>query len=228
MPDRIVERLPASTLEDLAFVVLTARRDEDLDLYPELSDETRSRLRSRLKQISRYDWPTSLKNDPALKRGYTLRQCCRLAVALLLLDAHLPPSLAIAIARDNDEGLLRVIAHRLEVDPQKKSESDLIAVLRPAEIIESLGLPDWSPTAAEQISFVCRSQLNQLWSDATAGPGSRLVIDVATAANAMWCWISGRRLMTDIARLELLGEIEARAEEPAYNCSASRPKKRET
>ena len=210
MIDLPAERLPSSQLEDLAFIILSARADQaEFDLYPDLDSTTRSRLRSRLKQLSRYDFPSSLGNDPALRRGYTLRQCCRLAVALLLLDDYLPPSLIVALVRNNEIGFLRAMMARLtSASPQKATSSDLLAIVLPAEIQDALAIPCWQSAEPERVRFIRRSDLTHLWSGDLAGSGSRLVVDVATATGALWRWISGRRLMTDVARTALIEELD--------------------
>ncbi len=99
MTDSSIARLPSALLEDLAIIALTARPNlTDINIHPDLGEKPRATLRARLKQISRHDWPATRNDDPQLRRGYTLRQCFRLITALLLIDAQLPPSLAIPIA----------------------------------------------------------------------------------------------------------------------------------
>lgn len=205
------ERLPSSHLEDLAYIVLSARAGEPSpELYPDLDADTRARLRSRLKQLARYDLPASMTEDPALRRGYTLRQCCRLTVALLLLDAHLPPSLVVMLVRNNEVSFLRAIAARLSGPASHPSaDEDWLAVILPAEIQDALALAARSGLEPDRVRLVRRSELSLIWSGDLAGPSTRLVVDVAAAAGAMWRWISGRRLMTDVARTALLQEMES-------------------
>lgn len=62
-------------------------------------------LRWRLKQMQRQDWPTTMAEDPLLKRGYTMRQSLRVLGAMALLDAGLGPTLAVAMARDNEHSI---------------------------------------------------------------------------------------------------------------------------
>lgn len=224
MTEPIVQRLPSAHLEDMAFIILTAGANgQAFDLYPDIDDDTRQRLRSRIKQLSRYDWPSSLREDPAFRRGYTLRQCCRLMVALLLLDAHLPPSLVVAIAQNNELNVLRSIGKRLEQPARlQSSPDDLVAIVFPAEIQDALGFPARDNREAERVEILSRHELMRMWSDDLPVAGGRLVIDVATATAAMWRWIGGRRLLSDLARTELLAEIEERSAEAGYRHVAER------
>ncbi len=210
MTDVPQERLSSSYLEDLAFTILSARvHTSDVILHPELTDEDRARLRSRLKQLARHDFPASLTEDKALRRGYTLRQCCRLTIALLLIDAHLPASLAVVLARNNEPIFLRAIAKRLAAGPQSASgPEDLIAVIISGELQDALASAAWLATDSGRVRLVRRDGIGGLWSDDLSGSGARLVVDVATAAGALWNWISARRLMTDLALKGLLVEIE--------------------
>lgn len=211
MTDALPERLSSSHLEDLAFIVLSARTDtSDLGLYPELKAEARARLRSRLKQLARYDFPASLTQDKALRRGYTLRQCCRLTIALLLIDAHLPASFAVTLASDNELGFFRAIAHRLARGESTATPDDLVGVVMAGELQDGLAVPAWLALEPARVRFVRRDEVGRLWSDGLAGSGARLVVDVSTAAGALWQWISGRRLMTDLARTALIDEIDDR------------------
>ena len=209
MIDSNIQRVPSPQLEDLAFIVLSARRDGGgFTPYPDIGDETRTRLRSRIKQLSRYDWPSTLRDDPSFRRGLTLRQCLRLAVTLLLLDAHLPPSLAVMLVQNNERGFLRAAAAALSAMPDRRvTDDDAVAVIFATEIQDTLEFPDRAELQEERVRFVRRADLSQLWSGDFAGSGARLIIDVTTAAAALWRWISERRLMSDIARLELLEEI---------------------
>ncbi|QBM75167.1 hypothetical protein E2E30_04895 [Sphingomonas sp. AAP5] len=218
MTEPDVPRLSSAYLEDLAYIVLTADpRDTRFDLYPDLTDDVRSRLRSRLKQLARYDWPSSLREDPSLRRGYTLRQCCRLIVALLLIDTHLPPGLAIALIRNNESSFLRAIAARLaEPDRLEAGRKDLMAVLLPGEIRDALPANDPDQDARRVMYLIERERMADLWADRLASAGARLVIDVSTAAAAMWRWVSNRRLMDDIGRISLIRDIENASDEPGF------------
>ncbi|EZP73056.1 hypothetical protein BV96_01246 [Sphingomonas paucimobilis] len=210
------QRLPSTHLEDLAFIALSARADTaEFDPYPDLSTDPRARLRSRLKQMSRFDWPSSVKEDPALRRGYTLRQCFRLAVALQLLDAYLPASDAVRLAQHNEGAIMTAIEQRLR-DPSRlePSPDDLIAVLMSGEIQDALGLPDDGERQSARMRLVRRANMSNLWSGDLAGSGARLTLDAGSMACALWRWLSGRRLLTDMARIELLTEI-AQANEDA-------------
>lgn len=53
-----------------------------------------------------------------------------------------------------------------------------------------------------------RDDFGLLWANDLAGSGARLAVDLATAAGALWNWISGRRLMTNLARTALIAEIK--------------------
>ena len=205
------ERLSSSHLEDLSFVVLSARADESgLELYPDLDNDVRARLRSRLKQLARYDFPASMTEDPALRRGYTLRQCCRLMLGLLLLDAYLPPSLVVMLVRNNEVTFLRAIAARLsDPSPHTSASQDLLAVILAAEIQDALAFTGRVQLERDRVRLIRRSELPLIWSDDLSGSGTRLVVDISAAAGAMWQWISGRRLMTDAARVALLAEVES-------------------
>lgn len=224
MSDFTTERLSSVHLEDMAFIILSTRASgQGFDLYPDIDVEMRSRLRSRIKQLSRYDWPSSVRDDPSFRRGYTLRQCCRLLVALLLLDAHLPPSLVVAMAQNNELTFLRAIAHRLS-DPSRitSSPDDLIALIFPAEIRDSLAFPGRDALQAEWVRLLPRSDGAEIWSEPDPAAGARLLIDIPVAAAATWRWISGRRLLTDTARAALLVEVEERRSEEGYQRSAER------
>lgn len=211
------ERLASAYLEDFAYILLSTRADGDaLELYPILPDDSRARLRSRLKQISRYDWPATLDTDPALRRGYTLRQCCRLAVTLILLDAYLPPSLAVVIAQNNEVGFLSLIAERLADPSRLAAPDDRIAVIMPAEIRQALAFPGTDELEVERVRLIRRSDLHHLWSSDLTAPGPRVVIDIGGAILTMWLWIAGRRLMSDTARLGLFEEVDALRDSPGY------------
>lgn len=217
-------RLASAYLEDLAFIALSARPDPEIfDLYPDIEDTMRTRLRSRIKQLSRYDWPSSLREDPSLKRGCTLRQCYRLVVALLLVDAQLPPALAVMLAQNNEFTFLRAIAARLrDTSALIPDGNDLIAVIVLGEIREALAFPDWLNVEGGRVRLVKRDSLSAAWAGDLAGPGARLIVDVATAGSAVWRWLNGRRLMSDIARVDLLGELDRRRPEDGYALVAER------
>ncbi len=217
-------RLAASYMEELAYFTLTARADSTaLDLYPNISDDARHRLRVRTKQMSRYDWPSHMGEDPALRRGYTLRQCFRLMVVLQMIDAHLPPSLAVRVARNNELGLMDVIAARLN-QPERltATANDAIAIMLPAEIRDLLSGTGWSNSL--QLQFVARGDLSDLWANSLDAPGTRLAVDIGAAAASLWRWLSGRRLFDDSARTHFLGEIAALADQPRYADVPSRDK----
>jgi len=220
MPDPIVARIGSIHLEDMAIIALTGTSltgpsVDPSGYYPELDDNHRARLRSRIKQISRHDWPANSNEDPLIRRGYTLRQCCRLVVALMLLDAHLAPSLAIAIAKANEPALLRLmVAHMKTRAAVNKvaADEDRVAVILLGEIAETAAEIPWRDAEPNRIRLVERSQLSDLWSikDLTP-PGQRLMLDVGTAAVAIWRWMIERRLMSGAALDHLAGHLDREA-----------------
>jgi hypothetical protein len=144
-------------------------------------------------------------------------------MALLLLDAHLPPSLVVAIAQNNELTVLRAIGKRLEEPARLQSSlDDLVAIVFPAEIQDAVGFPGRDDREAERVELLTRHELMRMWSDDVPGAGARLVIDVATATAAMWRWMGGRRLLSDTARTGLLAEIDERSSEAGYQRVAER------
>jgi hypothetical protein len=218
MTDSALARLPSTYLEDLAHIVLAARPDGTrFDPYPDLGDDVRSRLRSRLKQAGRYDWPSSLREDPGLRKGYTLHQCCRLLVVLLLIDTHLPPSLAIALARNNEMTFLRAIAARLaEHSRYDAALNDVMSVVLPGEVRDTLPADETDQGCRQQVFLVERGRMADMWAAPLCEAGARLVIDVSTATAAMWRWIASRRLMDDTVRLALIAEVDQAADQPGF------------
>lgn len=220
-------RLSSAHLEDLAYFTLAARSDcADIDLYPRISDNVRHRLRVRIKQMSRYDWPSHMGEDKHIRKGYTLRQCFRLMVVLQMLDAHLPPSLAVRASRNNELGLMDIIVARL-LEPERTSSDgiDVVAIMCPAEI-RDLDADGWADTQSARLRYVARSDLSGIWTGSLDSPGPRLAIDVGAAAITIWCWISGRRLLDDTARTSFLNEIAAESDVPRYRDVPSRDKPR--
>lgn len=226
----LIERLGSAHLEDMAIIALTRTADmKAFALHPELNDPLRARLRSRIKQIGRHDWPANGSEDPLIRRGYTLRQCYRLVVAMLLVDAHLAPSHAIALAKANELTFLRMMLHRTAdhqpVAPVAKL--DPIAVVMLGELAELVVEDDWKKAEPDRVRIVERGQLCELWlTNDLAHVGQQLPLDVGAAAVAVWRWISERRLMTDSAlselRLQVLGESGA----PGYTPSSGPIKRR--
>lgn len=82
----------------------------------------------RHKQIQRQDWPTTLKEDPEIKRGHTPVQFLRLAAAMALLDAGLGPTDAVVVAHENENAILAIMASR--AGPRPAAEP-FIGLLRP-------------------------------------------------------------------------------------------------
>ncbi len=228
MTDSPVQRLSSIHLEDMAYIVLSAIPDDDgARIDHVLHDGSRTRLRSRLKQLSRYDWPASVAEDSALRRGYTLRQCCRLTVALLLLDACLPPSLAVALARDNEGSFLTAIASRLlDTGRRHAVENDLVVVILAAEIRNTTDVSDWPDQQTARVRLVRRSELALSWSGDLAGPGARMLIDPATSVAALWRWITARRLLEDSARQALLRDIDRQKDAAGFIPIAGRTLRR--
>ncbi len=213
MSDSPVERLGSLYLEDMAIIALTKREcAQPPDVHPDLEDSRRARLRSRIKQVSRHDWPANRTEDPLIRRGYTLRQCYRLIVALLLIDAHLAPSYAVALAKANELALLRLIVARLEAHGaanESAAKNDRIAVVLLGELTEMVAEVPWHAAERQRIRLIERSQLVGLWSiKDLAHSGQRLPLDVGTAALAVWHWMTERRLMTGAALTQLAEQLD--------------------
>ncbi|CAM3273469.1 hypothetical protein SPAN111604_14320 [Sphingomonas antarctica] len=223
MLDSTPQRLGSFYLEDLSIVALAASADQNISpMLPELDEARRARLRSRIKQLGRHNWPSSLYGDPLLRRGYTLRQCCRLIATLMLLDAHLAPSDAIALAQANELSILRAIAPRLEtviVGRSLVSAADLLMVVPLGELVDLVAAEQWRKFQPQAIRLVRRRDLSSLWSaDAELQfPGQRLVLDIGLAVSTAWLWMRERRLMTDIAVEALLDEVGAAEKSPGYS-----------
>lgn len=196
MSDSSTPRLKSLYLEDLAAVVLGDRHgDQPLDTVPIIDDKARQRLRARLKQIARLNWPVSLIEDPLIRRGYSLHQCCRILIALLLTDAHLPPAIVVAIARANERVFIEAMIERMEHDALADRADDQLAVILLADLVDLIGHE--RDVAVSAVTLMRRSDLLGLWS-VSAGmdrPGQRLVIDVGRAAAVMWRWLRSRQLM---------------------------------
>lgn len=209
-------RLSATHMEDLAYFTLAARPDgDDFDAYVAINDKVRQRLRVRAKQMSRYDWPSHMGEDPGIRRGYTLRQCLRLMVVLQMLDAHLPPSFAVRVARNNELGIMDIIAGRLREPKRIKTrDDDPIVIVSPAEIRDLDA--GWPATNSLRLQYVELGNLSTLWSGPLGGPGSRLSLDVGAAAATVWRWLSGRRLFDDSARTLFLADIDSSSDRPRY------------
>jgi hypothetical protein len=227
MPDSPPQRLGSFYLEDLAIIALSASVDQDtLPMHLELDDDRRARLRSRIKQLGRHDWPSSLREDPLLRRGYTLRQCCRLIAALMLLDAHLAPSDTIALAKANELSLLRAMAPRLRASDAGQpvvGPDDLLVVVPLGELVSLVAAKRWRAERPQAMRLIRRSDLPSLWSaDADLGfPGQRLAIDVGLAAAAAWWWMLERNLMNESEGESLLAEIAAASAKSGFSGASS-------
>ncbi len=132
----------------------------------------------------------------------------------MLIDAHLAPSDAIALAMANELNVLRVIALKLAAvghEPLAAKPDDLLVVVPLGELVGLVADQQWRSARAQSMRLVRRSDLPLLWSSEAElrFPGQRLVLDVGLAAAAVWHWLSERSLMTDIARVSLLAEIKA-------------------
>lgn len=218
MTDPSRDRLSSAYMDDLIYIALSARpNDEGFALHPDLDESMRARLRSRIKQLGRYDWPSSMRDDPAFRRGYTLRQCYRLVTAVILLDAYLPPSLVVLLAQNNEVSFFRAIAQRLHNPSERQaSPNDLIAMIVPGEIRDALAFADWSSLDEHRVRLIQRHDLAEAWSGNLAQAGPRLAVDVATAALAVWRWISERRLLDDTVRQVFLAEVDSLDPEAGY------------
>lgn len=219
MTDSLRARLSSSHLEDLALVALTAwPARSEAQAFPTLDDAQRARLRSRLKQIGRHDWPASLKEDPLLRRGYTLRQCFRLVVALLLIDAQLPPSTAVPIAANNELTFIRLILERLRSADSAPAPSDSIAVVLLGELWEQVDPQGAAKAKLGRVRIVQRNALANIWS-ADAGldvPGQRLILDVGASGRAVWACLQHRRLLPADELHRLADAIEHAAGLPGF------------
>lgn len=228
MADRSHHRLSAAHLDDLAMVILTTPPGSDpTATHPELDEESRARLRTRLKLISRHDWPANMMEDPAIRRGYTLRQCFRLMTVLLLLDAHVPPSVAVPIVRSNELLFLRTIAPRL-TSAGPSAAGDPIAVVLLGQLWEWVDVVASAAVDPYRVRTIARAELSSLWSsDQDLGSaGQRLVIDIGGAGRTMWHWMRIRGLMPEDALTDLLTEIEKASAEPPYRPAGERSRRR--
>lgn len=228
MTESTSHRLPSPHFEDLAFIVLSARPDlQGFSLYPDIDDALRSRLKSRLRQLFRYDWPSCVREDPDFRKGITLQQCYRLMVGLLLVDAQLPPSLAVMLAQHNELGFLRTVASSLgNSDGQGSNANDLFAAVFATEIQKPIGFPDRAEIEEDRILFVQKNQIANLWSGDLSCSGARIVINITAPSTALWRWISERRLMDDTARLNLLAQIDSHSTQPPFERKGDRKQRR--
>ncbi len=146
-----------------------------------------SDLRWRLKQIQRQDWPSTLIEDPSLKRGYTVRQALRVVAAMALVDASQGPTLAVQICRDNENAILAIMHTRTQMRVAGTTAAEpLYGVLSPA-ILEVLD-GDLNPDGAVRITPVSAHTLaKELAADETGR--ARLVLDFGGLAHrALKTW----------------------------------------
>ncbi|MEH6756948.1 MAG: hypothetical protein V7676_05510 [Parasphingorhabdus sp.] len=221
-------RLASAYLEDLATIAITTPPEaETLSLYPDLDVAIRTKLRARLKQLGRHDWPTSMKEDPELRQGYTLRQCFRLISALALVNAQLRPGIAVAIAASNELEIMRVILDAIETG-KVPAKNDRIAVCATGDLCELIDEHGFMRTEPNRLRWLQRHTLAELWSaqDDLAHPGPRVVIDIGQMGRAAWRWISERRLIPGDELQALAREIEVQQAEPGYRPGINRTNRR--
>ena len=213
-------RLGSSHLEDMAAIALLARPNSSVsNFYPVLDEVQRTALRSRLKKISRYNWPATMKEDGQLRHGYTLRQCLRLVVALQLIDGHLPATLAVPIAAHNELATMRVIMNQLQRADPTTSDEDQLAVVALGELWEPVDPRGARAVTLPRIRIIERGALSTLWANQSDldFPGPRLVIDIGSAAAAVWMWMSARRLMPKAELDRLIDEVGRSADIAGYS-----------
>lgn len=216
-------RLSSSHLDDMAIVALATPPGQSAAcLYPDLDEATRAKLRARLKQLSRQEWPTSMRKDPKLRRGYTLRQCFRLASALALLDAQLGPSKAVAIASANELAIIREMVAGIG-SGSELSAGGKVAVCIADDLwglVDEQAVKDCQPL---HLRWLPRDNLYDLWSATDLNcPGQRILLDFASVAQRVWAWISARRLLPGDELERLRAEIQAREDEPGYQAAQGR------
>lgn len=219
-------RLGSSHLEDMAAIALLARPSAGApDLYPVLDGAKRIALRTRLKKISRYNWPATIKHDALLRSGYTLRQCFRLVAALQFIDAHLPASMAIPIAANNELAAMRIITNRLRRMDPAASQDDQLAVIALGELWEPVDPPAAGAADLCRVRMVERRALPDIWSAEAEldFPGQRLVVDIGSGAAAVWTWMIARRLMPSTELERLIHDVESSADRSGYSVLAFKP-----
>ena len=217
-------RLASRHLEDMAIVAMTTTPGAEIPtLYPDRDAATRGRLRARLKQLGRHDWPASLKDDPRLRRGYTLRQCFRLVSALALVDAQLGPSNAVAIAASNELAIMRTIVAAIETE-SARSANDRLAVCATGDLWALIDEQEFAGVEPDRLRWLERRALAELWSGQNdlACPGQRIVVDMGWIALAAWRWISARRLMPGDEFNAFRRELEVHTSEPGYRPAQGR------
>jgi hypothetical protein len=213
-------RLGSSHLEDMAAIALLARPNSGVsNFYPVLDEVQRIALRTRLKKISRYNWPATMKDDGQLRRGYTLRQCLRLVVALQLIDGHLAASIAVPIAAHNELATMRIIVNRLQRADPATSDEDQLAVVALGELWEPVDPPAACAATLPRMRIIERGALSALWANQTDldFPGQRLVIDIGSAAVAVWTWMTARRLIPRAELNRLVEDVRRSADIAGYS-----------
>lgn len=221
-------RLASVHLEDLAIISMkTLPGVGPLSLYPDLDAAMRSKLRARIKQLSRYDWPANLTDDPLLRRGYTLRQCFRLVSALALVDAYLGPSTAVAIAANNELAIMRSILRAIRAD-ESPPANDLMAVFIAGDLWQLAEADGFVAAEPTRLRWIERRSLNDLWTAEhdLEVPGQRVVIDLARITRVAWRWIHARRLMPSDAFDVFSDEITERDADPSYQHLSMRTTRR--
>ena len=91
-----------------------------------------------------------------------------------------------------------------------------MAIVLPGEIRDALPAIDPDQDVRRRVYLIERERLASLWDGPIRAAGARLVIDVSTAAAALWRWLSDRRLMDDSARLALIEDTALRSDEPGF------------
>ncbi|WP_415644170.1 hypothetical protein [Sphingomonas antarctica] len=110
--------------------------------------------------------------------------------ALLLLDAHIPTSIATPIARANEILLLQTIMARLG-NVEARTPANDIAVLLLGDYWEWLDPAEWTVSEAYRVRTIHRADIADLWTDdeGLGSAGQRLVIDIGGAGRTIWRWL---------------------------------------
>ncbi|MBR0553760.1 hypothetical protein [Stakelama marina] len=190
-------RLASAHLEDLAIVAITTPPDaETIALYPELGASERGKLRARLKQLLRYGLPATSKDDPGIRRGYTLRQCLVLSATLCLIDTHLPLGLVVDLVKANEREIVRCGLDAIKRGAVDKEQDDL-AVIVTGELWAILDANAYSSSEPMRLRWIKRNALTDAWAEACdlEARGQRVIVDLGFAARTVWGWVAERRLL---------------------------------